>query len=276
MAIEHASDLIPADLDLVLRIDLARIRRGLGDGSASEMSEHALDKARVSGLMREALKRADTVWLGVRVSDLDTGDRVIAMQYRQTDGEGAITKALEPDTIAWEPQATTREGLSLYVARDKPARTSTALIALLGRDQAAFVSPVQAQSVRRLLRDGPDTQRGQPTPEGLVSIDYRARRLAPALENRFPSFAALIAGIDRVRAVVSLAGAKFELRGRIHCKTADAAVKIERFLATIGEASKARAELDELLGALKLERNDRTLIVRWPVPTSVVLGALEN
>lgn len=273
---EHASDLIPADLDLVLRFDLARIRQGLGDDSASELSEQALDKADVSGLMREALSRADTVWLGVRVSDLDVGDRVMAVHYRRPAGDASAPGSLEPDTIAWERLPTAQPKLSLFAARDKPSRTGTALIALMGSDQAAFASPVEAQSLRRLLRTGPDPERGQPTAEGLVSIDYRARRLTPRLENRFPSLAALIAGIDRIRAIVSLSGAKFELSGRIHCKSTGAAVKVEQFLATIGAASKARPELEELLGALKLERNDRTLIVRWPMPTSLVLQALEN
>jgi hypothetical protein len=42
-----------------------------------------------------------------------------------------------------------------------------------------------------VLRDGADERRGDPSREGVVSVDVRARRLPASLERRFPSIGAI-------------------------------------------------------------------------------------
>ena len=59
-------------------------------------------------------------------------------------------------------------------------RSGTARIMNLGNRATAFVSAVELDSVRRVILDGPDPKRGNPTADGLVSFDLRAGRLPPA------------------------------------------------------------------------------------------------
>ena len=69
---------------------------------------------------------------------------------------------------------------------------------------AALSSPA-ALATTRLLRDGPDAGRGDPTANGLVSVDVRGHRLPPSLEKKYPSIAVIIAGIVRIRGSATLA-----------------------------------------------------------------------
>jgi hypothetical protein len=81
-AIASGTDLIPADLDLVMRIDLAQIRDNLGAQSSADLSARAFGNAGPEGILREALAQAHLVWLAVRVADLQSGDRVIVLPSR--------------------------------------------------------------------------------------------------------------------------------------------------------------------------------------------------
>src|SRR5690606_33946659 len=63
------ADLLPADLDLVVRVDVGRMRSGLGRAAADELAQRALDELHDETL-KSALLRADVVWLGLRLADL--------------------------------------------------------------------------------------------------------------------------------------------------------------------------------------------------------------
>jgi hypothetical protein len=136
------------------------------------------------------------------------------------------------------------------------------------------VSPVEVMSVELVVSNGPDAERGQPEARGLVSVDYRARALSPALTNRFPSLAALIAGIVRINAIVDVTGKELALDGRIRCKSPADATRLERFVATIIAAANERPRHRHLLGELRLEREGSVVHVRWPLPREAVQALL--
>ena len=89
-----AVELIPGDLDLVMRIDLAKMRDSLEPHETKSIAESAVGKTKLDGLLRQTLARASVAWLGLRIADLDAGDRVLVVELER----GA--KQIAPDPIA--------------------------------------------------------------------------------------------------------------------------------------------------------------------------------
>src|SRR5438552_1393840 len=76
----EGTDLIPADLDLVVRVDLGKLRASLGPEAAKELAREGLDRSQADAAVRAALASADIAWLGVRVAELEEGDRVLVTE----------------------------------------------------------------------------------------------------------------------------------------------------------------------------------------------------
>jgi hypothetical protein len=276
-----ATDLLPADLDLVVRVDLAKVRADLGKEASLELISEALDSSGVEGIARKTLADADVVWLGLRVADLDRGDHVmVATQKRKRRPEGAAAdsgdvseEVITPDPIAWTRSDTTVQHVHRFVAKGSSQRADTARIYTVGKTAAVFVSPVEEHSVERLLMSGPDPSRGDPTARGLVSLDLQAPRLSPEMSKKIPALAKLIASITRVRATADLFGDRIELEGTIRCKDALSAGKVQQYLATF---TTPESRFAELLADTNIERSGASVLVRWRVPRVMLSGLLRH
>jgi hypothetical protein len=267
-ALREPRDLIPADLDLVLRLDLRTIRESLGTAGTEAMLTKGFAEARLDESAREALRDAAVVWLGLRLSDLTMGDRVLVVER-----QGRPLPV--PDLERWTRARSGVEGVERYVSRAPIARDGTAEILDLERARA-FVSPVEAASVRRVLTRGPDPLRGDPEARGLLSFDAKPGRPSADRMARHPSFGGLVASLERVRGAVELHQGSLSLQGRLTCASPTAAERIARFLRAFREASDDRASLRDKLGALEAEANERTVVVRWQMPTDLVLALLSD
>ncbi|WP_437935782.1 hypothetical protein [Sorangium sp. So ce341] len=272
------ADLLPADLDLVVRVDVARMRAGLGQAAADELARRALDEA-PDGAPDEALesafRRADVVWLGLRLADLEAGDRVVVLEGRMA--------GLAPDPGRWAPSPVAKDvqgvqgGVAVFDRRGDgvAARADTARIVALGDRAVALVSAAEVSSVARVLRDGPDERRGDPAAEGLVSLELRARRLPASLARRFPSASALVAGVERVRAVASLADEGVRLDAEIVGVDPAGAGRARRFLEVLRD-NVEDVRYAELMKALSIEQVERTVRLRWLFPAPLVLALLSR
>ncbi len=171
------AEIFPADLDLVVRLDVARMRSSIGPAAASAMAARA---AREAGddVLRAALACADVVWLGARVRDLDAGDHVVLV-------EGSSC-APELDLASWKEQPSRNKSVKISDRVDPARRAGTGRVIVFGDHATAFVSPMEMDSVARVLEAGPDARRGNPVAEGVISLDVRADRLPPSLEQKFP------------------------------------------------------------------------------------------
>ncbi|WP_437710679.1 hypothetical protein WMF45_37440 [Sorangium sp. So ce448] len=262
------ADLLPADLDLVVRVDVARMRDGLGQAASDELARRALDEVPDEAL-ESALQRADVVWLGLRLADLEEGDRVVVLEGRMA--------GLTPDPGRWEPAPAAQDGVAVFDRRGGVAgsRADTARIIALGDRAVALVSAVEVSSVARLLRDGPDARRGDPAAEGLVSLDLRARRLPPYVARRFPSIGALVAGVARVRAVASLHDEGVRLDVELVGVDAAGAERARRFLEVFRD-NVEDARYADLMKELSIEQVESTVRLRWLFPAPLVLALLSG
>ncbi len=299
-----ATELLPADLDLVVRVDLAKIRTDLGKAAAIELMNEALTQSNVRGAARAILVEADVVWVGLRVEDLEHGDHVMVAERarratagsdddppgeaadttgsERAGGEGtggertgagdeAAVRHWKPDPATWKASTTRVPSIRRYVRATATPRAEAARLFTVGDEAVVFVSPVEEHSVERLLLKGPDPERGEPRARGLVSVDLRAPRLSAALARRHRAIGGLIESIERLRATVDLFGDRLELEGTIRCRDEGAARKVHTYLATF---TSPNTRFAELLTQVRVERTGASVSVRWSVPQSLVTEML--
>lgn len=265
-----AVELIPADLDLVVRVDLARMRLQLGAEAIDRLFARAVVEAgpgaEVDPLLVLATRRADVVWIGLRASDPASGDRVVVV-------EGQLA-GLRPDPARFRPgPPSIVAGVVQLDRAGAVPRDGTARVVAIGERALAFVSPVEVDAVERVLRDGPDSKRGDPSAEGLVSADLRVRRLAPDLERRFPSLGAVVAGVDRVRGTAVLLDDGLRVDLEVLGASQPGAERLLAFVLALRDGA-AESDRAKVLATLSAERIDKTVRLRWTLPGRAMLTAL--
>jgi hypothetical protein len=200
-----AAELIPADLDVVVRVDLARVKSSIGAVGLSVLAGRALahgDPATPVGtgssadqLLVSSLLEADTVYLGYRPSAAFVPlDRVLAVQGRFTPLNGPPTgfsRAIDlgGDVRYWD-------------ARQPPTREGVARIYVIADRLRAFVSEAELDSVERSLTGAISPRRLEPPEEGTLSLAAR-----PALLGRLAGrgrLRELLEGGKALRAVLDL------------------------------------------------------------------------
>jgi hypothetical protein len=253
-------DFVPGDLDLVVRLDVSRMRSAIGEDATDQLSARALPSGS-DEMLREALKHADVVWFGLRLADLDPGDRVVAIEGHFKD--------IHPSDKDWQPGTTRLAGVSVLDHAGNVGRDGTARLYVVGDRLMVFVSPVETDSVARMLDRGPDTKRGDPPADGFVGLDVRVRRLPAPIERRFPSFGAILAGLERIRASATLEEDGLHLDGQISAKSSDAADKALRFLLAL-QNNISNPKYAKVVGGAHLDRVESTVHLRCVVPAEVV------
>ena len=179
-----------------------------------------------------------------------------------------------PDPLGWRSQPRRGAEAARCEPRKAPARRGTARILRMGKRDLVFVSPVETMSVERVLRRGPDAERGQPEARGLLSLDYRARGSSVELQDRYPSLAAVVSGVIRVHATVEVSGRELKLEARIRCKSAAATDKVMRFFDTITSALRESKRYSAITERLKLARDGSTVSLRWPLSREAALALI--
>jgi hypothetical protein len=258
------TELFPSDLDLVLRIDVARMRSGLGPAAVEGLRGRAFGGPGEEALGK-ALACAEVVWVATRLADIDNGDRVVVVE-----GTGCTPVVGEP---AWKEVLSTNDQVAIFDRKALVPRAGTARIITVGKRMAAFVSPVELDSITRVMRDGIDGRHGDPAAEGLVSLDLLARPLPPGLGQRFPSIGKIISGLDRVRGTAVLVDDGVRIDAEIVSPTVAGADRARKFLEALRDSALESKHAEALRG-LTLEAVEKTIRVRWVVPAKVVLGAL--
>jgi hypothetical protein len=263
------SELFPADLDLVVRIDVGRMRAGIGPAIADRLAKTALTDTAEDEL-REAMACAEVVWIACRAVDAlepidaNTGDRVVVI-------EG---KSCMPDLAAakWERVRSGNARLRIFDRVGEAPRWGTARIMNLGNHAAVFVSPVELDAVKRVMNAGPDERRGTPSAEGLVSFDQRAGRLPPGLEKKYPAIAGVLAGIERVRGFAVLVDDGLRVEAEVVGASKPGADRAARFLDAMRDNLAKSPRFGAALKDVRVEQTEKLVQVRLTVPAKALLA----
>jgi hypothetical protein len=174
---------MPADLDVVLRIDLKRIRDTLGVPAMAAISEQALrglhgtDSA-TDQLRLKLLGETDTLYLGLRPgASLDVADSVFVMvgKFPGFDPERAESspRFLRPVDLGGD--------MRRFDRASPPARGAPARFYARGDDLVVSVSEAEIDSVERTLEQGRGMPSLEPLEKGVLSAVARPGALPSEL-----------------------------------------------------------------------------------------------
>lgn len=267
----EAAELLPADLDLVLRVDLARMKASLGPDAVKDLSARAFDEAAKAAednrLLAEAIEHADLVWVGLRLADWEAGDRIVVVEGKSTSS---------PDrSLDYRRLPSGMEGIDIWDRAESAPRSGIERIVRIHPRISVFSSPVEVDSLMRVLTEGPDARHGDPQAVGLISLDVRPSGFSAPLQKTYPSITSLLEGVKRVRARLEPAPGGLLLKAMIEAKNKAAATRVFRFLAVFRDNVSSEAGA-ALFRGLELEPLESTLSIRWTLPAAQVAAWLSG
>ena len=252
-AITSAVELIPPDLDVVVRLDLARVKAALGGMALTQLSRQVL--AHDNGgqepdeLLITSLLAADQVYLGYRPGALLAPlDRVLALQghfeqlLRPPPGFSGATD-LGRDLRYWDRTVvpTSRGGVARVYA--------------LGERVRAFVSEAELDAVERALDGQGSARRLEPAEEGTLSLAARPRLLGRLVGNG--TLRELLEGAKALHAVLDLASDGVRLKLELLLSGSEQAQQ----LVSAGRLALARTLGDAALDVTLSADSERVLLV---------------
>jgi hypothetical protein len=262
-----ATDLIPGDVDVVVRVDWPKLVRSPLYARAPEaISSEGL--ARIAHL-RPVLKDARAVLVGLRIlSDGLRGDGVLVIE---TDDP-----SLDPDLLADHGPRFGRlpdaGGAAVFERRGDLGRGDAALVAILPRRGIAIATPSEADALLRMLRHGPDAGRLDPPARGLVSFAGRIGPGARGLEAEPGGrlLRRISKGLEAFSGAVDLVGGTgVSLQADLEYASAADAETGDRELRAAGEAlGSLGATARAVARAVTLSRHDRIVTIRAAIASS--------
>ncbi|HET9958242.1 MAG TPA: hypothetical protein VFQ61_27295 [Polyangiaceae bacterium] len=260
---------MPADLDLVVRVDLERLRGSISpelfgalEKRISESSSGQDDEPTARWLL-QALGRADTAWLAVRPGlAAELTDSVVVLRGRFADSQGEL---LAP------PWGHGRDlgGTVLRFERAAPKlRASPALVVLRPPDRLLISTSAEIDALDRSL-EGRGEEPLRAPESGLVSGAARLQLLKERLADRVPRVAKLLEGAAHARAKLDRTGERYPLELELTFETpqqaAEFAQAAERVRAALVDPSRAwlgqlQIRAFEAYVSLNVELSERDLL----------------
>jgi hypothetical protein len=253
------AELIPPDLDVVVRLDLGRVKAALGSATLSALAGEVLARgpAKQSGdeLLVASLLEADVVYLGYRPSTLGAPlDRVLALQ-------GHFTPLMRPPA-GFSGATDLGADLRYWDATTPVAREGVARIYAVSDRLRAFASEAELDALERQLAGGGGSRRLEPPAEGTLSLAAR-----PALLLRLSGHGILrelLEGSERLSAVADLESDGVRVKAELLLQTPQQAsdlvgaakLVVGRMLGERAEQLELRADAERVLLNVRLSRSD--------------------
>ncbi len=196
---DRPSSVLPADLDVAIRLDLDGARRLFGVNVARSLElgvVDAKDDPATAALVTEAFAKAKTAWIALRPGlPARLTDNVLVLR-----GDfGAFDPSLDPKTRFGVP-ADLGAGWQSF-SRPRPARRSApARIYVKGGEWIVFVSEAEVDSTARVVERRQIDEHVEPPDRGLVALAARTEPLVPMVAARFPAVADTLRGASLVQA----------------------------------------------------------------------------
>lgn len=275
-SVVRPAEVIPADLDVVVRVDLGRMRAALGPIAADSLRRRAAragagdDAGRA--LVLDALDDSDTLWLGLRPgASTEIADHVLVLRGRFERFDARQYALAPPFSAAFDLGG----GYRLY-EREVATRSAPARVYVRESDLLVLVSTAEIDSVERRLEQGIYEENLEPKEEGLVSLAARPAPLAARVAERSPAAARLLGKIRRVDATLDAVAERLELEltlqmveGASPERTAEAI----RLLAA--EVARQQGWPDAAAEALRVDTFGSAVLVRVSLPLAALAPALE-
>lgn len=268
VASQAPADLLPADLDVALRVDVTRLASDLGAPLASDVIvDVVLDRAdaAVAAWLAEAMGRADVAWLGMRVdADAQTAEKVVIARGRFADRAGA------PAGFRWVEPADgsrphyLREGAGAGAFQHIHALDERLLVLATSREIDPLLDAAARDSSALSLR----------APErGAVSAAARAPALSRMYLQGFPKLAERLAGAEHVAGYAEPRAVNVDVELEITFAAAEqASGSSEVLLALIERLGEQPCAIGRAARLARVEAFERSVRIRAEFVEPVVQG----
>lgn len=202
-------DAMPADLDLVLRLDLHKMRETLGATAMTAINERAVSGLRgadsaTDKLLLDALANTDTLWLGVRpTSTLDGADNVFVLSGRYPGFDPHRAESTPRFSAGLDLGADLRR----YDREKSPPRSAPARFYVRGEDLIVSLSEAEIDSVERSFEEQRGLPALEPAEKGVLSAVARPRVLPTSWFLAAPALRRLAEHAERLELTADLSGA---------------------------------------------------------------------
>jgi hypothetical protein len=257
------ADAVPADLDLVARVDLRRLRDALGGGFDTLLeqiiaqSPNGERDAATGRLVLRLLLKADTVWFGARpgLSPEQTDSVLVA--------RGPFA-ALVPDAIggepAWRRPARLGGGVLRYERPTPPERALPAVLYVREPDLVVVGSAAEIDALELTVEQGRGGEPLRARESGILSVAARVPKIAPRLRERAPTLTRLIDGAERLSCGLDRRSDRYELELELEYEAAERARQVVDPFREVF-AALSRAGLD-WLGGVAVEASGAVVSAR--------------
>jgi hypothetical protein len=258
----RAAELLPADLDFVVRIDSDRLRAGpLLGPLLDELSHHPRSGLFLSFQRYLASSRA--VWVGGRaLSDGFRGDGVIVVEGSDVEGS--------PKEPGFVPVPSPRSDVETFESPSKGR--GEPVLEVRCKDAVLFATAAEADAVLRVLRTSPDPDRLDPPGHGTVSFIGMVE--PESAQGKDSTWRRLGRGLKMYRGsldIVDDVGVELDLIYAAREQAAGAEQIAKGLAARLGEGS---ASLRTVADSARFTAREEVLGVRFRV-TAQVLSALD-
>ncbi len=264
-SLSDPSDVMPADLDVVLRVDVARCKATLGLIPELLASEIAMQLPSAPGdeptrdHVFAWVARADTLWLGLRPgSRPETSDGVLILRG---DFSAIVPTRLE-GAPAWGLVRDLGGAVRRY-ERAPTLRSAPAVLYTRLPERLVLGSLVEIDALGRTVEQGQAGSDLRAPESGLLSVALRVPGLEGVWRRRWPELARFIDGAERAEASVEQSGAKFRVHADLRYAEADRAASVgesaSKLIRSLAEAGPAWAK------DIRVEVVERHVSLDWEI-----------
>ena len=236
-------DAMPADLDLVLRLDLRKMRETLGGPTMTALGEQALrglhgDDRETDALLLRALEQTDTLWVGVRPTrTLEVADSVFVMSGHFPNFDPHRAES----TPRFAGAIDLGGDLRRYDRAQPPTRGAPARIYVQGEELLVSLSAAEIDSVERSLEEQRGMPALEPAEKGVLSVVARPQVLPLELLADVASLRRVVRSAQRLELTADLAGSGLDATLALKFEDASLAEQVAHALsemcAALGQSS---------------------------------------
>src|SRR5688572_6949110 len=196
-ALTRGADALPADVDVVVRLDLRRMQSALGSELVSELRRAAELASKTGGseaLLAGLIEQTDVLYVGLRPRLANELDHVLVLEGKFAGFDPAALR-VEP---GWQRKVDLGGDVRRWDRRAQPPRGAVARIYAWSDRVIVLASPVEIDSTERAIERGEREGGLAPPSKGVVSFAARVLPIALALQERSPQIARLLEAAERL------------------------------------------------------------------------------
>lgn len=279
-ALYEPSLAVPGDLDLVIRVDMARLGNTLGQERRTALanflrpeSPDAADAA-TSRLLAVLLARTDTAWIAARPGlSAEQTDNVLVLRG---DFEGLLRSEIG-GMPRWSSPRDLGAGVLKFTRSRPELRASPAVLYFRVPSLVVIGSYAEVDALEATLERGRGDPALEPPDTGIASLAARLDLLMTLIQGRAPTFSKLLRGGRTARASAEWVGDALDLRVELTFDSEERAQAIAQALeSTARKLAAILRRPGSWISRGTFQAVTRSVVVRFVIPATELFPLLQG